>query len=47
MTLLEKLYENLREIEATEDMDDVEKLLLLFQIKELIAEEEMKQFLEQ
>jgi hypothetical protein len=43
------LKELIKKLEALEDeeMDYLEKMRLQFEIKDLIAEEEMKQFLEQ
>ena len=44
--MLKELLEKLEAIESDEEMDYLEKMRLLFHIKELIAEEEMKQFLD-
>lgn len=46
MNELQKLYEQLQELEAKETMDYLEKMREKFRIQDLIAEEEMKQFLE-
>ena len=46
MTKLQELSKQLQELE-NEEMDYLEKMRLQFKIKDLIAEEEMKQFLEQ
>lgn len=46
MNELQKLYEQLQELETEETMDYLEKMREKFRIQDLIAEEEMKQFLE-
>ena len=43
---MKELLAKLEAIQANEEMDYLEKMRLEFHIKELIAEEEMKQFLE-
>ena len=47
MTDLQKLYEQLSELEQNNCMDYLEKMREKFRIQDLIAEEEMKQFLEE
>jgi hypothetical protein len=47
MTKLDQLFAELSEIESDNTMDYLEKMKLTFHIKDLIAEEEMKQFLEE
>ena len=44
---LQELIEKLHEIENDEEMDYLEKMLLKFHLQDLIAEEELKQFLDE
>ncbi len=45
--MLNELLAKLEALESDEEMDYTEKMKLKFHIQDLIAEEEMKQFLEQ
>lgn len=45
--MLKELLEKLEALENNEEMDYLEKMRLQFEIKDLIAAEELKQLLEQ
>ncbi len=47
MTKLQELYEQLQALENDIYMDHLEKMRLQFKIQDLIAEEEMKKFLDE
>ena len=45
--MLKELLAKLEEVQADEEMDYLEKMRLQFEIKDLIAAEELKELLEQ